>query len=127
MHIPTSTQHAQRHAHTYRRREACQQRQSSPRAPLLRFSHPFLLLPPLPLSLVFASSPGESQEAAAGHLAAARTHCHAVTPCGGVQSGQALLTDTDYENMTINWNDCDDYEIIRKVAPPLFLCPLILV
>ena len=44
-----------------------------------------------------------------------------------MQSGQALLTDTDYENMTINWNDCDDYEIIRKVAPPLFLCPLILV
>ena len=34
---------------------------------------------------------------------------------GGVQSGQALLTDTDYENMTIQWNDCDDYEIIRKV------------
>ena len=30
-------------------------------------------------------------------------------------SPQALLTDTDYENMTIQWNDCEDYEIIRKV------------
>jgi len=44
-----------------------------------------------------------------------------------VQSGQALLTDTDYENMTIQWNDCDDYEIIRKVAPPHSPCRLVLV
>eukprot|EP00802_Teleaulax_amphioxeia_P017686 Tamp_17851.p1 GENE.Tamp_17851~~Tamp_17851.p1 ORF type:complete len:346 (-),score=74.92 Tamp_17851:96-1133(-) len=38
-------------------------------------------------------------------------------PAGAVGSSpQALLTDTDYENMTIHWNDCDDYEIIRKVG-----------
>jgi len=34
---------------------------------------------------------------------------------GALASPQALLTDTDYENMTIQWNDCEDYEIIRKV------------
>ena len=34
----------------------------------------------------------------------------------GGASSQALLTDTDYENMTIQWNDCEDYEIIRKVG-----------
>ena len=40
-------------------------------------------------------------------------------PQGGsaaLPSPQALLTDTDYENMTIQWNDCEDYEIIRKVG-----------
>lgn len=35
---------------------------------------------------------------------------------GAGGSSQALLTDTDYENMTIQWNDCEDYEIIRKVG-----------
>jgi len=35
---------------------------------------------------------------------------------GALGSPQALLTDTDYENMTIQWNDCEDYEIIRKVG-----------
>mmetsp|Transcript_10582 Transcript_10582/g.35402 ORF Transcript_10582/g.35402 Transcript_10582/m.35402 type:complete len:343 (-) Transcript_10582:279-1307(-) len=37
---------------------------------------------------------------------------------GGVAaaSPQTFLTDTDYENMTICWADCEDYEIIRKVG-----------
>lgn len=35
---------------------------------------------------------------------------------GGVGSPQPFLTDTDYENMPIHWNDCEDYEIIRKVG-----------
>ena len=39
---------------------------------------------------------------------------------GALGSPQALLTDTDYENMTIQWNDCEDYEIIRKVRPMMF-------
>ena len=34
----------------------------------------------------------------------------------GVGSPQPFLTDTDYENMPIHWNDCEDYEIIRKVG-----------
>jgi hypothetical protein len=39
-----------------------------------------------------------------------------MSPVAGVGSPQPFLTDTDYENMPIHWNDCEDYEIIRKVG-----------
>ena len=39
-----------------------------------------------------------------------------VAASGGIGSPQPFLTDTDYENMPIHWNDCEDYEIIRKVG-----------
>jgi hypothetical protein len=34
----------------------------------------------------------------------------------GLGSPAPFLTDTDYESMPIHWNDCEDYEIIRKVC-----------